>query len=66
MTKFTYYRNLSLSVICIALGLAIGFVNLNQVNNGFPFKSHLVEKVVLLIGFKHTIMEYASGLLMIQ
>ena len=44
MTKFTYYRNLSLSVICIALGLAIGFVNLNQVNSGFPFKSDLVEK----------------------
>ncbi|MBB1481450.1 hypothetical protein H5186_18625 [Pseudoalteromonas sp. SG41-2] len=44
MTKFKYYRNLSLSVICIALGLAIGFLNLNQVNNGFPFKSHLVEK----------------------
>ena len=44
MTKFTYYKNLSLSVISIALSLAIGFVNLNQVNSGFPFKSDLVEK----------------------
>ena len=44
MTKSTYYKNLFVSIISIVLGLTIGFVNLNQVNSGFPFKSDLVEK----------------------
>ncbi|MFY8327220.1 hypothetical protein [Pseudoalteromonas sp. ZZD1] len=58
MTKLTYYRNLCLSVISIALGLVIGFVNLNQVNSGLPFKTDLVEKS----GFVNWVQAYDYGI----
>ncbi|PCK32996.1 hypothetical protein [Pseudoalteromonas piscicida] len=58
MTKFTYYKNLFLSAIGITLGLSIGFVNLNQVNSGFPFKSSLVEKS----GFVDWVQAYDYGI----
>lgn len=58
MSKFTYYRNIMLSIICIVFGVCIGYVNLTQQNSGFPNKSHLVEKS----GYVDWVQSYKYGI----
>lgn len=41
MSKFTYYRNLMLAAACLFFGVSIMYVQLTQVNGGFPYKEDL-------------------------
>lgn len=58
MSKFTYFRNLALSVISIVLGLCIGVVQLTQENSGFPYRDNLTEKS----GLVDWVQEYKYGI----
>lgn len=43
MTKFTYHRNLSLSVVSMIFAIGLAFSYLIEENGGFPHKSELIE-----------------------
>jgi hypothetical protein len=58
MSKFTYYRNLILAIVCLFLGVSIGHVQLTQVNGGFPYKEELSKRE----GFVDWVQEYEYGI----
>ena len=58
MSKFTYYRNLILAIVCLFLGVSIGYVQLTQVNGGFPYKEDLAKRE----GFVDWVQEYEYGI----
>ncbi|MDK9683204.1 hypothetical protein AADY36_19040 [Pseudoalteromonas sp. D15MCD-2] len=58
MSKFTYYRNLILAAVCVALGISISYVQLTQKNGGFPYKEELVSRD----GYIDWVQEYDYGI----
>ena len=58
MSKFTYYRNLILAAVCVALGISISYVQLTQKNGGFPYKEELVSRD----GYIDWVQEYNYGI----
>ena len=58
MSKFTYYRNLILAVVCFVLAICIGYVHLTQENSGFPYREDLVPHQ----GYVDWVEEYKYGI----
>ncbi|MCO6355755.1 hypothetical protein GBO14_13620 [Pseudoalteromonas shioyasakiensis] len=58
MSKFTYYRNLILAAVFVALGISISYVQLTQKNGGFPYKEELVSRH----GYIDWVQEYDYGI----
>ncbi|MFB2734656.1 hypothetical protein [Shewanella mangrovisoli] len=58
MSKFTYYRNLILAAVCLFFGVSIAYVQLTQVNGGFPYK----EDLAIREGYVDWIQKYDYGI----